>query len=147
MVTLVPSRHLLKPWRTISELCLSGTLIFARPQQRIPRQTAPTTSAIQGIIRNQTRLGLGGVSVILHNFSTGENLQATTTGAGAFRFLNLHPGPYELKAELDRFAPFDRSDIQLRAGEVFPVEITFQAIPQTPPPAKPPAESGPPIGC
>ena len=78
-------------------------------------------AAVQGIVRNQTGLGLGGVSVTLHNFSTGENLQATTTGDGAFRFLNLHPGPYELKAALDRFEPFNRSNIQLRAGEVFPV--------------------------
>ena len=108
----------------------AGLGIAARPQaQRIPRQAAPASAAVQGIVRTEAGLGLGGVNVVLQNLATGRSIPVTTTGDGAFRFVDLMPGRYQVKASRDGFEPFARGDIELRAGDVFPLEIALRAVP------------------
>ncbi len=96
--------------------------------QRIPRQTPATTAAIQGIVRTEAGLGLGGVAVVLQDLSSGKSFPATTTGDGAFRFLNLKPGRYQIKATREGFEPFAQGEIQLAAGDVFPLEFRMRVI-------------------
>src|SRR5579864_1745576 len=112
-------------------LATSNIALAARGQsqsQRIPRQSPTTTAAIQGIVRTEGGLGLGGVTVILQDLSNGKSFPGTTTGDGAFRFLNLKPGRYQVKATRDGFEPFAQGDIQLAAGDVFPLEFRMKAI-------------------
>ncbi|HYL72720.1 MAG TPA: carboxypeptidase regulatory-like domain-containing protein [Bryobacteraceae bacterium] len=113
-------------------LSSAGLAMAARggQQQRLPRQAAPTTANIQGIVwTSEGHLGLGGVSVILQDLSTGKSTPATTTGDGAFKFLNLAPGRYQVKATLNGFEPFARGDIQLAAGDVYTLEFNMRAVP------------------
>jgi hypothetical protein len=102
--------------------------------QQIPRQTAPTTAAIQGIVSNTRGLGLGGVVVRVWN----ANLQSadgkpvaevTTTGDGAFRLLKLPAGKYDLRATLDGFESFDKGGIDLQVGEVYAIELALKPLP------------------
>jgi hypothetical protein len=112
----------------------AGLGIAARPQaQRIPRQTQTATAAVQGIVQTQQGLGLGGVAVILQSLSSGKTFPIATTGDGAFRFLDLLPGRYQVTASRDGFEPFSRGDIDLKPGDVFPLEIALRA----PPPSAP----------
>ncbi|HEV8040269.1 MAG TPA: carboxypeptidase-like regulatory domain-containing protein [Bryobacteraceae bacterium] len=97
-------------------------------QERIPRQTKNTTAAIQGIARTEAGLGLGGVSVILQELSSGKSFPTTTTGDGVFRFLNLKPGRYQVKAARQGFQPFAQGDIELKPGDVFAIEFKLKAI-------------------
>ncbi len=97
--------------------------------QRIPRQTFSNTAAITGIVSTQDGLGLGGVSVIARNLATGIDWPAATNGDGSFRFLNLPPGRYQIQATRDGFLPFARSDINLAAGDMFPLTFTMSAAP------------------
>ncbi|MBI3665831.1 MAG: carboxypeptidase regulatory-like domain-containing protein [Acidobacteria bacterium] len=97
--------------------------------QRIPRQAAAATAAIQGIVRNEDRLGLGGVTVILRDVSGGQSFQANTTGDGVFRLLNLPAGRYEMTARREGFEPFERADIPLAAGDVFTLDMSLKMIP------------------
>ncbi|HTS48539.1 MAG TPA: carboxypeptidase regulatory-like domain-containing protein, partial [Bryobacteraceae bacterium] len=95
--------------------------------QRIPRQSAPATAALQGIVRTaDTALGLGGVAVTLQNLSTGRSTNVTSSGDGAFRFLNLAPGRYQIKAAREGFQPFARGEIELKPGDVFSLEFSMQ---------------------
>ena len=110
-------------------LALLVTGGIAGQSQRIPRQTARTTAAVEGIVRTEAGLGLGGVSVVLQNLSTGRSVTTSTTGDGVFRFLNLAPGRYQLKATRDGFEGFARGEIGLQAGGVFPVEFNMKAVP------------------
>jgi hypothetical protein len=123
--------------------------------QQIPRQTAPTTAVIQGIVRNPVGLGLGGVTVWL--YTAGADHQATSAGDGSFRFWLLDPGTYDLRATFSGFAEFDRAGIELRAGDVFPIEVELKPLPLPSPPriepvpipafrTLPDAESAPPPG-
>ncbi len=102
--------------------------------QRIPRQTAPTTAAIQGIVSNTRGLGLGGVVVRVWNANLqsadGKPVaQATTLGDGSFRFVKLPAGKYDLRATLDGFQSFDKGGIDLQAGEVYAIELALKPVP------------------
>ncbi len=102
-------------------------LSLAAQTQRIPRQTGPAAAAIEGIVRTaDTALGLGGVAVTLQNLATGRSINVTSSGDGSFRFLNLVPGRYQIKAARDGFEPFARGEIELKAGDVFPLEFSMK---------------------
>ena len=113
-------------------LATSHVAMAARGQageQRIPRQVRATLAVIQGIARTEAGLGLGGVTVVLQDLSSGKSYPTTTTGDGAFRFVNLKPGRYQVKATREGFEPFAQGEIQLAAGDVFPLEFRLKAIP------------------
>jgi hypothetical protein len=97
--------------------------------QRIPRQTFSNTAAITGIVTTHDGLGLGGASVVVHSLETGRNLATDTNGDGSFRFLNLPPGRYQIQATRDGFLPFTRGDINLAAGDLFPLTFSMSAAP------------------
>jgi Carboxypeptidase regulatory-like domain len=97
--------------------------------QRIPRQTSPAVAAMQGIVTTDQGLGLGGVTILLQNTSAGGNVSVTTAGDGSFRVLNLAPGRYQVTATLDGFLPFAQGDINLAAGDVFPLQFAMKAAP------------------
>ncbi|HYL37567.1 MAG TPA: carboxypeptidase-like regulatory domain-containing protein [Bryobacteraceae bacterium] len=110
-------------------LAAAGVAALGGQSQRIPRQSAPATAAVEGIVRTEAGLGLGGVAVALENLSSGLSVTASSTGDGVFRFLNLAPGRYQLKASREAFEPFTRGEIELMAGDVFPIEFSLKAIP------------------
>ena len=97
--------------------------------QRIPRQTFSTTAAITGIVTTEDGLGLGGVAVVLQNLTSGRSLPMITNGDGSFRYLNLAPGRYQIKATRDSFLPYAEGDINLGAGDVYPLMLKMKAAP------------------
>ena len=107
-------------------------------QQRIPRETAPGTAAVQGILRNPLGLGLGGVRIRLLGLSGGAGRETATSGDGVFRIIGLRPGRYQLHATLDGFEPILR-DIELKAGDAFALQATLNPIPNPVPSRPPPA--------
>jgi hypothetical protein len=116
-------------WVLVVSLAVAGIAAPRGQSQRIPRQAAPTTAAVEGIVRTDAGLGLGGVGVVLQNLSSGRSLTTSSTGDGVFRFLNLAPGRYQLKASREGFEPFARGEMELKAGDVFPMEFSMRAIP------------------
>src|SRR6266852_7677551 len=117
-------------------LCLLALLLLAsaanaRPRrqdqtQRIPRQTAATTASIQGIVRTPPGLGLGSVTVLLQDLSNGKSTPTKSAGDGSFRFLNLKPGRYQIRASREGFDPYGQGDIQLAPGDVFTLEFILK---------------------
>ncbi len=99
------------------------------PPQRIPRQQALTTAAVDGVLRetiaaNETR-PVATAQVTLRQLQSGQVVRASASVEGVFRILLLSPGHYEFRVEAEGFAPFIISDLALRANEVTTLEISL----------------------
>src|SRR6266404_3558385 len=74
------------------------------PPQRIPRQQAQTTAALDGLVRDansaSTLLPVAAAIVTLRNAQSGQVFSATTSAEGVFRIFPLPPGHYQLRVEV-----------------------------------------------
>jgi hypothetical protein len=101
----------------------------ATQQQRIPRQQAQLTAAVDGVIREVISPGesrpVPSARITLRNLQTGASTHAAATGEGLFRMLLLSPGHYEFRAEAENYTFFAIQDLLLNADEVLTLEITL----------------------
>jgi hypothetical protein len=102
------------------------------PQQRVPRQRALTTSAVDGLLRETVSPGesrpVASAELTLRLFENGQIVRTTTSAEGVFRFLRLPPGHYEFKVEAEGYAPLLIPDLTLSANEVTTLEISLVSI-------------------
>jgi Carboxypeptidase regulatory-like domain/TonB dependent receptor len=73
-------------------------------------------AVIEGTVVDSQGAVLPGATLTLRNTDTGFTRTAVTEGDGRYRFAELPPGPYQIKAELQGFAPMDVKDITLTIG-------------------------------
>jgi hypothetical protein len=97
--------------------------------QRIPRQQALTTAAIDGVLRevistNETR-PVAAAQLTLRHFESGQVVRAASSGEGVFRIPLLPPGHYEFRVEAGGYASFVIPDLALNANEVTTLEISL----------------------
>src|SRR5574340_700371 len=89
------------------------------PPQRIPRQQALTTAALDGLVAERvTESALRPVvaaRIHARNTQTGQEYSALTSGDGVFRIFPLAPGAYELRAEADGYASLAPTSFNLNA--------------------------------
>jgi len=101
-------------------------------QQRIPRQQALTTAALDGAVREANANGdarpVAGAQIVLRNLQTGEFKQGAANGEGIFRILPISPGHYELRVEAEGHAPFAIADVALSANEITTLEIALVSV-------------------
>jgi hypothetical protein len=99
------------------------------PPQRIPRQQAQTTAALDGVVRDagspQSMLPVPGAVVTLRHAQSGQLFNASTSAEGVFRLFPLPPGKYELRVEARDYAPFVLVDLTLQPNEVVTLEISL----------------------
>ena len=100
--------------------------------QRIPRQQALTTAAVDGVLReaisaNETR-PVAAAQLTLRHLQTGQIVRASSSVEGVFRILLLSPGHYEFRVEAEGYAPFVIPDLALNANEVTTLEISLIGI-------------------
>ena len=99
------------------------------PPQRIPRQQAQNTAALDGFVRDASSpnnpLPIPGTVLTLRNLQSGKVFNATSSAEGVFRLFPLPPGKYELRAEAQNYAPFSLADLTLQPNEVLTLEISL----------------------
>src|SRR5260370_11085949 len=102
------------------------------PPQRIPRQKAHTTTALDGLVPDATNpsavIPVPAAILMLRNVQSGKMFSATSSGEGVFRIFPLPPGHYELRVEATNYAPFVLSDLALQPNEVMTLEISLVAV-------------------
>jgi len=87
-------------------------------------QTA-TTGRIDGTVSDDQGASLPGVTVTLNSASLqGERIQVTGAD-GKFRFLNLPPGSYDLRANLEGFAILEQSNIAVGLNRTVTLQLTM----------------------
>jgi hypothetical protein len=87
-------------------------------------QSQATTGEINGTAVDTQGAVLPGVSVTATNPETGYNRVVTSNDVGAFVLPLMPPGAYELRAELQGFAPFSRT-LRLTVGATVTVNPTM----------------------
>jgi hypothetical protein len=99
------------------------------PAQRLPRQQAQNTAALDGVVRDTSSpnntLPIPGKILTLRNLPSGQNFTATSSAEGIFRLFPLPPGKYELRAEAPSYAPFVLAELALSSNEVVSLEISL----------------------
>jgi hypothetical protein len=101
----------------------------AGPPKRIPRQQALTSTAIDGVIREQISEGvyrpIAAARIQLKNLQTGEQLSIQAGGDGVFRIIPVVPGLYELDVQTAGYATFHMPSLPANANEVLTLEVTL----------------------
>lgn len=115
-------RHIKWPAAAVVFLLLLAAATL--PAQRM-------TAKITGNVKDEGGLFLSGVKVTATNIHSNAVLSTVTAKKkGAFRFLALDPGGYQLTFELDGFEPLFMSGIQLNAEQSATLRITLKKLPQ-----------------
>jgi hypothetical protein len=104
-------------------------------RQRIPRQQASTTAAVDGVLRktvspNEVR-PVASAQLTLRHLQSGHVERATSSVEGVFRVLLLPPGRYEFRVDAQGYAPFVIPDLPLNANEVTTLEISLVSTSST----------------
>ena len=105
----------------------------AATAQRIPRQQASTTTAVDGVVLRESistseMRPVAAAQLTLRHLLSGQVVHATSSVEGVFRILLLPPGHYEFRVEADGYAPFEIPDLGLNANEVTTLEISLVSI-------------------
>jgi hypothetical protein len=91
-----------------------------------PSLVAQTFSAsIAGVVTDPSGSVVAGARVHLRNMGTNDVRDATTTAAGTYKFDNLLPGTYEIRAEAQGFKTYVQSNMILRASTAATVNVAL----------------------
>jgi hypothetical protein len=97
--------------------------------QRIPRQQALTTAAVDGVVREAVSPSesrpVAASQLTLRNLQTGQTIRASSSAEGVFRILLIAPGRYEFRVEAQGCAPITIPDLVLGPDEIVTVEISL----------------------
>src|ERR1700680_893813 len=85
-----------------------------------------TTSAIVGEVSDATSAVGPGARVTITNHGTGQKRDAKTDGEGRFRFPQLKPGTYSVKAEAQGFAPQQNDNVVSGLGQKQTLDFTLE---------------------
>jgi len=87
---------------------------------------AQNQGSLRGYVKDEQGGALPGVTVTATSDSLIQPSTAVTEADGAYRLINLPPGSYSVSALLTGFATYRRTDILLRAGANFQVDIVMK---------------------
>ena len=91
-----------------------------------PLVAQSTTGSIQGLVKDNQDAVVPGATVTIRNVKTNAVRSANTDANGAYRFLGLPVGSYELTAELAGFSKYVRDGITVSLNQDAVVEIKIQ---------------------
>jgi hypothetical protein len=80
---------------------------------------------LQGVVLDQGKAVLPGVTVTVTHEGTGQTRQAVTGADGQFTIPTLLPGPYTVKADLQGFETTTRTGLVLSVGQEVAVTLTM----------------------
>jgi hypothetical protein len=103
-------------------LALSSLLLFLLP---IGADAQSLDAVLIGTVVDHSGAGLPGVSVIASADDTGTLRSAISDRDGRYKFLNLPPATYTVRAELDGFAPSIRQGQTLHVGTTVMVDFVL----------------------
>ncbi len=83
------------------------------------------SSSIAGVVTDPSGSVVQGAKVHLRNMGTNDVRDVTTTAVGSYKFDNLLPGTYEIRAEASGFKTYVQSNMILRANTAASVNVSL----------------------
>ncbi len=97
----------------IGRILASSLCILAMCGVAVPVQAQSTTAAVSGVVTDEQKAVMPGVTVTVRSPETGSTRTVVTDAEGRYRVSQLSPGKYELQAELEGFRTEIRSGLTL----------------------------------
>ena len=112
------------------KLVLLGTIaaLFAIPWSAMAQRT---TGDIRGVVTDQSGAVLPGVTVTLRGPNVAGTPTTVTNESGIYRFPNLAPGTYDIKAELQGFTGSTQTGIPVALGGTAEVDVQLKVSTQS----------------
>jgi hypothetical protein len=101
---------------TLLVVLMSGANLFAQTGE----------GGLRGYVRDEQAGSLPGATVTATSPALLAPVTATTDREGYYRLINLKPGTYTITAELQGFSKVQHTGVQIRAGNVFALDITLK---------------------
>lgn len=89
-------------------------------------QAQNSTGSVVGLVTDATGAAIPGAHVVLSNTATGEVQNANTRETGNYTFLNLKPGPYQIKVDSTGFKTFVQSNMDVQIGGTLRVNAQLE---------------------
>jgi hypothetical protein len=99
------------------------------PSRRIPGRSIGFGS-IQGVVRDTSGVPVPDATVVLRDISAHSTASTNTSIEGIFRFRDLSPGVYEIRAEEDSHSPGEIVRVDLAAAELVSVLLRLEPLSQ-----------------
>jgi len=106
-----------------ARLALAVTVLLLLATTALPVFAQEQTGDLYGTVTDEQKQPLPGVTVTVTG--TGAPQVQQSDAQGKFRFLNLYPGLYALKAELQGFSTVERPGLTIKLGGKANIEITL----------------------
>jgi hypothetical protein len=103
-----------------------GLLVLALAASVALAGAQATTGSIQGVVRDNQDALVPGATVTVRHVQTNVSRTLVTDGTGAYRFLNMPVGEYEMTVELPGFARYVRQGLTLALNQVAVVDVQLQ---------------------
>ena len=89
-------------------------------------QGGTSTATLSGKVVDDTGGRLPRVTVTVTNAATNQSRTVFSNEEGLYRFAGLPPGAYSLRAEIQGFVPFTRSQLTLNVGAAVDQDVTMR---------------------
>lgn len=115
-------RALLDRRQLFGAVCVVSCLLFVQTRP----VSAQATGTVQGTLTDPAGAGVPGATVTATNQATGVSKHVQSTEGGYYRLVDLLPGTYDLRAELEGFKTVVRTDVPLAAGSVLGLDLSLE---------------------
>jgi hypothetical protein len=88
------------------------------------------TTSVTGTVSDPSGAVVPGAALVIENTATGVTRETESDQSGAYRFLQLAPGPYRLKVKKSGFADLLVNDLQLLVNTPATLNVTFETVGQ-----------------
>jgi hypothetical protein len=82
--------------------------------------------SVVGVVKDAQGSMIPGASVTIVNKDTNLTRETQTDAQGAYNFLNVLPGPYDVKVSLQGFSEAVRTGVPVTVGQISRVDVTLQ---------------------
>jgi hypothetical protein len=123
---MLNARVLLSPKRSTSPSPHRRDAVFVLAALTAFTALADTTGRITGTVTDSHHIAIPAVQITATNKAMGVTTKAKSDKKGAYTFLTLSAGQYDIHAEATGFKPFDRTGLIIHVDSAVKLDIRLE---------------------